>query len=272
LYYFTLGSEIYVTFMPVKTSHIIYLYKICFIMKISDIVANRINKFKAGYIFTYGDFIVPLENISALKMALNRLVDSGKIVRLSKGRYYKPEGSEFGSLRPQEYQVVKDLLESDNKIIGYLTGIYAFNKIGLTTQVSNTIQIGSNFHRKPKRRGKYSIRFILQKNNITRDNIFLLQILDSIRFIKRIPDADISGSCERIILQMKKLSGPDLFLIVKLAMKYNPGTRALTGAIIDKVSSSDITGQLLDSLNPVTVFSFSVSENVLDNKIKWRIE
>ncbi len=241
-------------------------------MKISDIVVNRINRFKAGYIFTYDDFDVPVENMSALKMALNRLVDSGKIIRLSKGRYYKPEVSEFGSLRPQEYQVVKDLLESDNKIIGYLTGIFAFNKLGLTTQVSNTIQIGSNFHRKPKRRGKYSIRFILQKNNITRENIYSLQILDSIRFIKRIPDSDVSDSCKKLILKMKKLPNPDLLVIVKLAMKYNPGTRALAGAIIDKVSDSDITGQLLDSLNPVSVFTFSVSEKVLDNKLKWRIE
>jgi len=240
-------------------------------MKISDIVVNRINRFKAGYIFTYEDFDIPVENMSALKMALNRLVDSGKIIRLSKGRYYKPEESEFGSLRPQEYQVVKDLLESDNKIIGYLTGIYAFNKLGLTTQVSNTIQIGSNFHRKPKRRGKYSIRFILQKNNITRENVNILQILDSIRFIKKIPDSDISGSCEKLIFQIKKLSGTDLLVIVKLALKYNPGTRALTGAIIDKVSGSDITGQLLDSLNPVSVFSFNISEKILNNKPKWRI-
>lgn len=241
-------------------------------MKVSDIVINRINRFKAGYIFTYNDFNVSVENMSALKMALNRLVDSGKIIRLSKGRYYKPEVSEFGSLRPQEYQVVKDLLESDNKIIGYLTGIYAFNNLGLTTQVSNTIQIGSNFHSKPKRRGKYSIRFILQKNNITRENTYLLQILDSIRYIKKIPDSDISISCEQLISQMKKLPDQDLLMIVKLAMKYNPGTRALAGAIIDKVSDSEITGQLLDSLNPVSVFPFSISEKVLDNKLKWRIE
>ena len=56
-------------------------------MKVSDIVVNRINRFKAGYIFTYEDFDVPVENMSALKMALNRLVDSGKIIRLSKGRF-----------------------------------------------------------------------------------------------------------------------------------------------------------------------------------------
>jgi len=241
-------------------------------MKITDIVINRINRFKAGYVFTYSDFDVPVDKVEALKKTLSRLVESGKIIRLSKGQFYKPEITEFGNLRPQEYQVVKDLLEEDNRVIGYLTGVSAFNKLGLTTQVSNTIQIGTNISKTSRRRGKYSIRFILQKNTITKDNINLLQILDSIRFIKRIPDSDISGSCEKLILQMKNLSDSDLLVIVKLALKYNPGTRALAGAIIDKVSNYDITGQLLDSLNPVSVFPFSISEKILDDKLKWRIE
>jgi hypothetical protein len=232
-------------------------------MKISDIVVNRINRFKAGYIFTYDDFDIPVENKSALKMALNRLVDSGKIIRLSKGRYYKPELSEFGALRPQEYQVVKDLLEEDNKVIGYLTGVSAFNNLGLTSQVSNTIQIGANIHRKPRRRGKYSIRFILQKNTISKENIYLLQILDSIRFITR--------SCELIINLVRKLNASELLTLTRLALKYNPGAKALAGAIIDQVSDPGITGQLLDSLNPVSVFLFNISDKVLDNKLKWRI-
>ena len=241
-------------------------------MKITDIVINRINRLKSGYVFTYSDFDVPVDKSEALKKTLSRLVASGKIVRLSKGQFYKPEITEFGALRPLEYQVVKDLLEEDNRIIGYLTGVSAFNKFGLTTQVSNTIQIGTNISRTPRRRGKYAIRFILQKNTITRDNINLLQILDSIRFIKRIPDSNVSKSCALIIGLVNKLTETDLLTLTKLAMKYNPGTRALAGAIIDKVSNSDITGQLLDSLNPVSIFSSNISEKVLKNKLKWRIE
>ena len=89
-------------------------------MKVSDIVVNKINRFKAGYVFTYDDFNVPVNKIEALKKTLSRLVVSGKIIRLSKGQFYKPEITEFGVLRPPEYQIVKDLLEVDNKIVGYL--------------------------------------------------------------------------------------------------------------------------------------------------------
>jgi hypothetical protein len=67
-------------------------------MKVSDIVTNKINRFKTGYVFTYDDFDIPVINLSALKMALNRLVTAGKIVRLSKGQFFKLEISEFGAL------------------------------------------------------------------------------------------------------------------------------------------------------------------------------
>lgn len=240
-------------------------------MKISDIVANKINRFKAGYVFTYEDFEVPVKNKSALKMALNRLVSTGKIIRLSKGQFYKPEITQFGSLRPSECQIVKDLLEEDNKIIGYLTGVSAYNNLGLTTQISNTIQIGTNIDRKPRERGKYNIRFIRQKNTISKDNIYLLQILDSIRFIKRIPDSDIKSSVIRIKEIIRGLSNVEQRLIIKLALKYNPATRALTGAILEQMNNPDEVMGLYESIKPVTEFKLNINENILENKQKWRI-
>jgi hypothetical protein len=240
-------------------------------MKITDTVINRINRFKAGYVFTYSDFNIPVEKTEALKKSLSRLVASGRITRLSKGQFYKPEISQFGSLRPAEYQIVKDLLEDDNKIIGYLTGISAFNKLGLTTQISNTIQIGTNIDRKPKKRGKYNIRFIRQKNTITKDNIDLLQILDAIRFIKKIPDSTVNSSVIRIKDVIQKLSNEEQKLLIKLALKYNPGVKALTGAILEQINSFDYALPLYNSIKPVTVFKLNISENILKNKEKWRI-
>ncbi|MCK4920702.1 MAG: hypothetical protein KAS71_06635 [Bacteroidales bacterium] len=241
-------------------------------MKVTDIVINKINRFKSGYVFTYDDFDLPVNKIQALKKILSRLVASGKIARLAKGQFYKPEDSIFGMLRPTEYQVVKDLLEEENKIIGYLTGLSIYNRLSLTTQVSNTIQIGTNKERKTKTRGKYRIRFIRQKNTITKENIPLLQILDSIRFIKRIPDADVTNSCKRIISILKELNETDRLSIAKYALKYNPGTRALTGAMLEQIDGSLITEPLYRSLNPATVFEFKISKEFILENDKWRIQ
>jgi hypothetical protein len=86
-------------------------------MKVSDLVVNKINRLRTGYVFTYEEFNVSVNKVEALKKTLSRLVAAGKIVRLSKGQFYKPEKTEFGLLQPSEYQIVKDLLEEKNKIV-----------------------------------------------------------------------------------------------------------------------------------------------------------
>ena len=241
-------------------------------MKVSEIVVNKIDRFKTGYVFTYDDFNIPVVKVNALKKVLSRLTESGKIVRLSKGKYYKPKEGITGPLKPDEYQVVKDLLEENGKIIGYLSGINAFNKLGLTTQVSNTIQIGTNTDKKSLKRGKYTIRFIRQKNTINRENITLLQILDSIRFIKRIPDADINKSCERLRNIIQNLSNEEQEYLVKLALKYNPASRALTGAILEFFLGEAYVDRLYKSLRGTTSYNLSLLGKTLPNNLKWHIK
>jgi hypothetical protein len=92
-------------------------------MKTTDIVINKINRFRSGFVFTYSDFNILVKKVDALKKSLSRLVASGKIVRLSKRQFHKPETSQFGTLQPTKYQVIKDLLEADTKVIGVLTGL-----------------------------------------------------------------------------------------------------------------------------------------------------
>ena len=158
-------------------------------MKTTDYIAVTIDRLPKGYVFTYDDFTTEVNKKQAVIKALNRMVVSGKIAKLAKGKYYKPEQTVFGTLRPNEFQVVKDLLEDGGRVIGYLTGYSIYNQLGLTTQVSNTIQIGRNEIRPMLKRERYTIKFIKQKNTITKENVSFLQFLDAIRYIKKIPDS-----------------------------------------------------------------------------------
>lgn len=159
-------------------------------MNTAEYISVTIDRLPKGYIFTYADFITGVTKKEAIIKALNRMATSGKIAKLAKGKYYKPEGTVFGNLKPNQDQVVKDLLESDGKQTGYLTGYSIYNQLGLTTQISNTIQIGKNETRPSFKRGPYTISFIRQKNTITKESIPLLKILDAIRYIKKIPDTN----------------------------------------------------------------------------------
>ena len=240
-------------------------------MKTSDYIALTIDRLPKGYVFTYTDFTTEVIQREAVIKALNRMVASGKIAKLSKGKYYKPENTPFGNLEPNQAQVVKDLLEENGKITGYLTGYSIYNQLGLTTQVSNTIQIGKKQVRTKFKRERYTIAFIKQKNTITKENIPFLQLLDAIRYIKNIPDSNIETSCKRFLAILKNFKDNEINTLVRLGLKYPPVTRALLGALLDALQRENATESLFKSLNPITKYKLAGVAKALPTSDKWNI-
>lgn len=239
-------------------------------MKTSVFIEDKIDRLPKGYVFTYGEFLTKVNKREAVIKHLNRMVKQGTLSKLSKGKYYKPQETTFGALLPEQYQIVKDLIEKNNKVTGYITGYSYFNSIGLTTQLSNIIQIAKNETRPSTKRGIFKIMFIKQKNLINKDNIPLLRALDAIRFIKKIPDADINNSCLIIREQIKHLNSDEIKLLQKLALKYPPSTRALLGALLES-NNQKLLDSLKDSLNPITKYKLGISREVLKNLNNWNI-
>ncbi|NLJ06164.1 MAG: hypothetical protein GX437_00705 [Sphingobacteriales bacterium] len=240
-------------------------------MKIAEYISFTIDRLPRGYVFTYADFVTDVNQKEAVIKALNRMVAAGKIAKLSKGKYYKPENTPFGALQPPQEQIVKDLLDENGKITGYLTGYSIYNRLGLTTQVSNTIQIGKNQIRPAFKREHYTISFIKQKNIISKKNIPFFQILDAIRYIKKIPDASIEASIKRLIAIIRKFTDREINTLVRLALKYPPATRALLGAILEQIQKDKAAELLFKSLNPITKYKLAGAAQVLTNTGKWNI-
>ena len=89
-------------------------------MNILNDIQKVLAKTKDGVVLTPADFNVPIEQQPSLIVALNRLVASKELKRLSKGKYYKPKNSVFGMLPPETTEVVKDLLvkaDVENKTV-----------------------------------------------------------------------------------------------------------------------------------------------------------
>lgn len=237
----------------------------------TDSIKNIIAKFPMGYIFTTTDFSVATEAPKQVNKILNNLVQEGTLRKLSKGRFYKPQIGKFGELPPDTYQVVKDLIEKDGKMIGYLTGYAAFNDLGLTTQVPATLQIGTRKEKKALVRGIYRIRFIKQENNITKDYVPLLRLLDCLRFFKEIPDTTPDIACRRLLVLFGQLPPEQIAITKRLALKYNPATIALLGAILEMLDQEENTTFLFKKLNPITVYKLNISLEVLPTQKKWNI-
>jgi hypothetical protein len=55
-------------------------------MKTIDYIASTIDRLPKGYVFTYADFTTKVNRKEAVIKALNRMVTSGKIAKLAKGK------------------------------------------------------------------------------------------------------------------------------------------------------------------------------------------
>lgn len=203
---------------------------------------------------------------------LGRMVKAGLIEKVGRGKYYRPKTSVFGNIEPLPDEMVKDLMYSNGVLSGYVTGYSVWNQMGLTSQISNMIIIGTSRRRDSLKRGKYDIRFIMQPNKITSDSIPLLQILDSLKLIKRIPDTTADQSVMIIKKYISELDENRLSSLVKLAMKYPPRVRASLGAILESIGNNQYLGKLKQSLNPTSTYAIGLTESTDMNLNNWNIK
>jgi predicted transcriptional regulator of viral defense system len=238
-------------------------------MIIGEDIKKQISSTPDGVILTIGDFNVDMRYQGALVKALNRLVDQGTLQRLSKGKYYKPRKTIFGILEPTPEEITKDLLEKNGKLVGYITGNRAFALMGLTTQITSSLLIGTNRYRHPQTRGDYTISFLQQHNPITEENIPLLRILDALKFIKDIPASSPDIIVTQLGSTINALSNAEQKRLTELAENYTAYVRAILGAIMEQ---NNLNAELLKKgLNGTTNYKLPISEQALPNKKKWNI-
>lgn len=239
---------------------------------IANTVKSQIDAFKEGYVFSYMDIEGASKNGEAIIKSLNRLVERGIIDKLAKGKFYKPTKSKYGRLGPDVNEIVKDLLESKGEVIGYLTGFSVFNKYGLTTQISNTIQIGRNTFKPPLKRGIYTIQFVIQKCVITKENVKILQVLDCLKMLKGIPDTTKNNSLSVLSRVIRKYNKTDREMLIQLSMKYPASTRALLGMIFEGEKIMGPLDKIRETLNPISKFNIVLRDYDKLVKDNWNIK
>lgn len=137
---------------------------------------------------------------------IQSLLDAGTIIRLGEGVYYKPEISEYG-LGPIPVSE-EDIIEFvTKKYDGYISGPYAFNLLGFTTQCATIICIASPSYHKPISLGSY--RFIFMKSHFGyqegKRNTYLLVLLDAIESPDSIPGEgkkEVLKTARRLIVNL----------------------------------------------------------------------
>ena len=211
---------------------------------------------------------------SSLMTSLSRLKQAGTIERVAKGQYRVPLLGRFGLVPPSQQQTLQLILNGSNPHQrAYQTGTSIFNKLGLTTQVPQTIELATAKPRRPRRIGGLSVRFIRSQGPqvLKKNEIKLRQLLDAIRQLKRIPDSQPKANLNRLRQMLRELTQPERQRLARLAQGYNPATRALVGALLEELGETGAVQRLAKSLNLLSTYQYGLSEDVLPNRKQWRI-
>lgn len=119
-----------------------------------------------------------LKNINVI---LNRLKNEGIIKAEYKGVYYKPVITIFGEMGLDQTKLMqlKYLKDRNGNVKGYIVGAKLFNRLGLTTQVSNVTDIVTNECKYHKQYDERLRTYITKpKIEITNENYRYLQFID----------------------------------------------------------------------------------------------
>lgn len=145
---------------------------------IDDEIYNRVRKCGRGLIFSANDFANIGESKSVLK-ALERMTNSGVIIRVTRGIYCYPKIDKvlgLGTIYPTFEEIAQYIAKRDKARI-VPTGSYALNVLGLSTQVpANIVYLTDGSPRKITLKSGRGIKFIktAPKNLAFRNRLAML--------------------------------------------------------------------------------------------------
>jgi len=240
-------------------------------LSITEIIYKKIAEMPVGSVFDYAQLEIASDKFVTAAQSLSRLARKGIISRLSKGKYFKPQQSKFGLGRPTESAIVDLLTIRQNKRIGYLTGLSVYNQLGLTSQLSNTLVIATKSPLQPREIKGHIVKYVKRNVSFLEEDIPLLQLLDALRDIKTIPDSNPNDSFKILKGHIANLSKIKKKRLISLALSFNPGTRALLGALIENNFKGFSVSKLKQSINRLSIFETGISSNLLPNKQSWNL-
>ena len=240
-------------------------------MSIAAAVNKMIDRTTPGRIFGYEVFPQYQEAPGAVVRAINRSVESKRLKRVSKGRFYVPRKGVFGDMPVSDEARLRDVLYRNGQRCGYVTGPALYNRLGLTTQVPKTITVATNRSAQTKNLGTIRIKLTPRRVPVRDSVVPLLEILDVLRDLKRVPNVDIGRALKTLAKSLMDLAPAERKNLQRLALDYyNAGTRALLGMLLTR-NGQEILPTLRSSINPTTRFNLGIDAGEWPEGRAWNI-
>lgn len=241
-------------------------------MNIAQAIAKKVSLMPEGKVFSYQELPGYAQSSAAVITSISRLVAQKKLMRLSKGKFYIPKKGVFGPRRPSEQEILKSIIYKNGRLVGYETGMSLYNKLGFTTQVPRMITIACNGGRQEMQFKPIRIRKIFTRIPIEEKNVKLMQYLDVLKDIKKIPETDINLSLKRIRRFIEQLSEREQQRLIDLSIRYySPQVKALIGLILTNLDRN-VPEKLRVSLNPITTYKLNLDQTIWPESKEWNIK
>jgi hypothetical protein len=134
------------------------------------------------------------------------------------------------------------------------------------------IKIASRGKRIAINRGSLKATPVKSYTEVTDNNYEVLEILDALKDIKRIPDCPVAQAVRRLSVILKKLNEKQTDFLMKYALLYPSRVRALVGAILQNNGYEEKRlDKLKESLNPLTTIKLAIKDSELPTKSNWYI-
>jgi hypothetical protein len=241
-------------------------------MKVAEKIEKKLNRLEDGATFNYRELGIEPSEYSAAAKAMERLIKKGVVNRASTGLFYKPRKTVFGELKPKEEALLRPYLFDGSKRIAYITGTALYNKLGLTTQIPKNYKVASRSKRVITKIGNIKVNAVKSYVEVTNDNYFLLEILDVLKDLKKIPDMDTGSALKNILKKIKELAIDDKERLIRIVFKYPPRVRALLGAMLSSLKLNKNLDVLRKSINPLTIYKYGIKIELLPTIKNWNIQ
>lgn len=164
-------------------------------------------------------FALPYDRAKTItNVKLKRMADKGEIKRLQKGIYCHVKQTAFGKVVPSIDKVlIKTATMHNGTKIGYESGAYLLNRLGLTTLIPLDIEITTN-HYDMKLPADCHFKLRKPHVNVTNENWKYIQLIDLVRELPRLhTDAE---NPKQLLAQYAKNQQLDALTLIFMARRH----------------------------------------------------
>ncbi len=222
-------------------------------------ILQQIECIATGRIFTFRDLSFDNDKTANVAVLLSEQSKKGILVCVEKGAYYRPRKSALGLGKLPIYQD-EQFRYLTEKLNGYITGAYVYNKMGLTEQVATTITIATCYPVRHFRFKNLDVECVkAYYSDCTNESLIpFLRLLDAIKDMKHIPGTTEQDIYNRVKTQyFSHYSVAELKKVITLAKNYPPRVRKVVADILGDIKQAALQREMKKTLLPTTRFNMN---------------